>query len=68
MLGSLGSQDVSLLLSSHNVQKRYAESNAALVEHSPECGCGCSMDDALFVREAEECISDSNCGQRVDKT
>lgn len=61
MLGSLGSQDVSLLLPSHNVKQRNAQSNAALVEHSSECGCGCSVDDSFFVREAEEGISDSHC-------
>ena len=62
MLGSLRSQDVSLFLSSDNVQERDSESNAPLVEHSSECGCCCSMDDAFFVREAEEGISYANCG------
>ena len=62
MLGSLRSQDFSLFLSSDNVQERDSESNAPLVEHSSECGRSCSMDDAFFVREAEEGISDANCG------
>lgn len=67
MLGSLGSQDVSLFLPANNVQEWDSEPNAPLIEHSSEGRCRSRMDDSFFMREVEVGVSDGHCGQWVNE-